>query len=154
MVRKETRSLHGQRSVEAAIIAGAPATTLAGSGASALPGLLALLGAEVVVGLSEAAIVTITIGILGLSVFSIISPIVLPEHLSVVEVENVKLILILIVDVDGRSSGDKGSNKFHFLINKKTKTKAEKSKERPNLITDHKVMKRVKVCQLIKYYLK
>lgn len=126
VVGEEARSLHGQRSAFAAIIAGAPATALAVSGASALPGGLALLGTEEVVGLGEAAVVAVTVGVLSFSVVSIGGEVVVPEHLGVVEIEHVELVLVLIRDRDGRGSGDKGSNKFHFLINKKTKTKAVK----------------------------
>lgn len=126
MVGEEARSLHGQRSTFAAIIAGAPATALAGSGASALPRHLALLGTEEVVGLGESAVVAVTVGILSISVISIGGEVVVPEHLGVVELEDVELVLVLVIDGDGRNSGDKGSNKFHFLINKKSKTKAEK----------------------------
>merc|ERR1719217_641035 len=67
--------------------AGAPSSSLAHSGASALPGLNALLGTLPVVGLGDGAVVVMR------SRFLVGSPVTLVEHLSVVEVEEVEFVL-------------------------------------------------------------
>ena len=72
----------------AAVEAGAPSSSLAKSGASALPGLNALLGTLPVVGLSDGAVVVVW------SRFLVGSPVTLVEHLGVVEVEEVELIAL------------------------------------------------------------
>ena len=80
MVRGEARSLVGKGSTFATVIAGAPATTLAKAGASALPRLGALLGTLPVVGLGDGAVLIVRVG------SSIFGPVTFPELLGVVVV--------------------------------------------------------------------
>ena len=93
--------------------AGAPSSSLAHSGASALPGLNALLGTLPVVGLGDGAVVVVR------SRFLVGSPVTLVEHLSVVEVEEVELVLT-VWDLSGVDGNEKGSNNsdssLHFSL--------------------------------------
>jgi len=73
----------------ASVETGAPSSSLAHSGASALPGLNALLGTLPVVGLGDGAVVVVW------SRFLVGSPVTLVEHLGVVEVEEVELVLTI-----------------------------------------------------------
>ena len=88
---------------------GAPSSSLAESGSSAFPGLNALLGTLPVVGLGDGAVIVMR------SRFLVGSPVSLIEHLSVVEVEEVELVLTI---WDGGNSGNEGSksNEFHFSL--------------------------------------
>ena len=92
---------------------GAPSSSLAHSGASALPGLNALLGTLPVVRFGNGAVV-----IMG-SRFLVSSPVSLVEHLGVVEVEEVELVLT-IWDLGSGDGGNKGSNNsessLHFSL--------------------------------------
>ena len=95
----------------ASIETGAPSTSLAESGTSALPGLNALLGTLPVVGLGDGAVV-----VMG-SRFLVGSPVTLVEHLSVVEIEEVELVLGIsnLGGVDGNEkSGDNSDGSLHF----------------------------------------
>ena len=94
MVREEARGLSRQRGALAAVIAGAPATTLAGAGASAFPGESALLGAVEVVRLGKSAVVALAADIGALSGSLVSGVITLPEHLGVVEFEEVELVVV------------------------------------------------------------
>mgnify|MGYP007072072604 CR=1 FL=1 len=78
MIGGEARSLVGKGSTFATVIAGAPATSLAESGTSALPRLGALLGTLPVVGLRDGAVLIVRVGL------SVLRPVVLPELLGVV----------------------------------------------------------------------
>ena len=80
MVGGETWGLVGKRSTFATVITGAPSTSFAESGTSALPGLRALLGTLPVVGLGDGAI--LIVGMTG----SVLLPVTLPEFLGVVVV--------------------------------------------------------------------
>ena len=97
----------------ASVETGAPSTSLAHSGASALPGLNALLGTLPVVGLGNGAVVVVWSGLL------VSGPVSLVEHLGVIEVEEVELVLLALDGVGGgHKSGDDGnSGDFHLLIN-------------------------------------
>ena len=80
VVRGEARSLVGQGSAFAAIIAGAPAAALAESGTTALPGLRALLGTLPVVGLGDGAVLIMRSGL------AVVTPVASPKLLGVVVV--------------------------------------------------------------------
>merc|ERR1712159_498780 len=80
VVRGEARSLVGQRSALAAVIAGAPAAALAESGTAALPRLRALLGTLPVVGLGDGAVLIVRSGL------AVVAPVAGPELLGVVVV--------------------------------------------------------------------
>ena len=69
------------------IEAGAPSASLAHSGASAFPGLNALLGTLPVVGFGNGAVVVMGSG------FFVGSPVTLVEHLGVIEIEEVEFII-------------------------------------------------------------
>ena len=69
------------------IEAGAPSTSLAHSGASAFPGLNALLGSLPVVGFSNGAVI-----VMG-SRFFVGGPVTLVEHLGVIEIEEMEFIV-------------------------------------------------------------
>ena len=84
----------------ASVETGAPSSSLAHSGASALPGLNALLGTLPVVGLGNGAVVVVWSGLL------VSGPVSLVEHLGVVEIEEVELVLITLVG--GGESDDSG----------------------------------------------
>merc|ERR1719356_1365201 len=87
----------------ASVESGAPSSSLAHSGASALPGLNALLGTLPVVRLGDGAVI-----VMG-SRFLVGSPVTLVEHLGVIEVEEVELVLT-IWDLSGGNGGNKSSN--------------------------------------------
>merc|ERR1719498_1142018 len=87
----------------ASVETGAPSSSLAESGSSALPGLNALLGTLPVVGLGDGAVVVVW------SRFLVGSPVTLVEHLSVVEIEEVELVLT-VWDLSGVDGNEKGSN--------------------------------------------
>ena len=92
---------------------GAPSSSLAHSSASALPGLNALLGTLPVVGLGDGAVVVVW------SRFLVGSPVTLVEHLSVVEIEEVELVLGIgnLGGVDGNEkSGDNSNSGLHFSL--------------------------------------
>ena len=80
MIGGEARSLVGKGSTFATVIAGAPATSLAESGTSALPGLRALLGTLPVVGFRDGAVLVSWVS------GSIFGPVSFPEFLGVVVV--------------------------------------------------------------------
>ena len=105
----ETWSLGWEWRSLASIESRAPSASFAHSGASALPGLNALLGTLPVVGLGDGAVVVMR------SRFLVGSPVTLVEHLSVVEVEEVELVLTI---WDGGNGSDEGSksNEFHFSL--------------------------------------
>ena len=89
---------------------GAPSTSLAHSGASAFPGLNALLGTLPVVGLGDGAVVVVRSGLL------VSGPVSLVEHLGVIEIEEVEFVFLSSGGGDeGDDSGD--SEQFHLLIN-------------------------------------
>ena len=85
----------------ASVESGAPSTSLAHSGASAFPGLNALLGTLPVVGLSNGAVVVMRSGLL------VSGPVSLVEHLGVIEIEEVELVLLT---SGGGSKGDDGGD--------------------------------------------
>ena len=95
----------------ASVETGAPSSSLAESGSSALPGLNALLGTLPVVGLGDGAVVVVW------SRFLVGSPVTLVEHLGVVEVEEVELITL---GIDGWDGSDEGGNNsegsLHFSL--------------------------------------
>ena len=93
----------------ASVETGAPSSSLAESGSSALPGLNALLGTLPVVGLGDGAVV-----IMG-SRFLVGGPVTLVEHLGVIEVEEVELVLTG-WDISGLE-GTEDSNGDEFHIN-------------------------------------
>jgi len=97
----------------ASVETGAPSSSLAHSGASALPGLNALLGTLPVVGLGDGAVVVVW------SRFLVGGPVTLVEHLSVVEIEEVELVLT-VWDLNGVDGNEKGSNNsdssLHFSL--------------------------------------
>ena len=72
----------------ASVESGAPSTSLAHSGASAFPGLNALLGTLPVVGLGDGAVVIMRSGLL------VSGPVSLVEHLGVIEVEEMELVTL------------------------------------------------------------
>merc|ERR1711868_356394 len=84
----DTWSLGWEWGSLATVESGAPSSSLAHSGASALPGLNALLGTLPVVGLGDGAVVVMRSGLL------VSSPVTLVEHLSVVEIEEVEFVII------------------------------------------------------------
>ena len=88
----------------------APSASLAHSGASAFPGLNALLGTLPVVGLGDGAVVVMRSGLLVSGQVSLV------EHLGVIEIEEVELVLLT---SGGGSKGDDGGDckEFHLLIN-------------------------------------
>ena len=94
----------------ASVETGAPSTSLAHSGASALPGLNALLGTLPVVGLGNGAVVVVWSGLL------VSGPVSLVEHLGVIEVEEVELVLLALDGVGGGHKGgdDGNSGDFHL----------------------------------------
>merc|ERR1719426_177616 len=101
----DTWSLGWEWGSLASVEAGAPSSSLAHSGASALPGLNALLGTLPVVGLGDGAVI-----VMG-SRFLVSSPVTLVEHLSVIEVEEVELVLTIWDSGNGSDEGSK-SNEF------------------------------------------
>ena len=84
----DTWSLGWEGSTFAAIESRAPSASLAHTGTSAFPGLNALLGTLPVVRLSDGAVVVMRSGLL------VGGPVVLVEHLSVVEFEEVELVWV------------------------------------------------------------
>ena len=84
----ETWSLGWEWGSFASVESGAPSSSLAHSGASAFPGLNALLSTLPVVRLGDGAVVIMR------SRFLVGSPVSLVEHLSVIEIEEVELILL------------------------------------------------------------
>ena len=80
VVGSESRGLVGKRSTFTAIIARAPATSLAESSTSAFPGLGALLGTLPVVRLRDGAVLVVRMG------SSVLGPVGFPEFLGVVEI--------------------------------------------------------------------
>ena len=87
------------------VITGAPSSSLAHSGASALPGLNALLGTLPVVRLGNGAVVVVWSG------FLVEVPVSLVEHLSVIEIEEVELIVgNLVLDSLGGDNQTEESN--------------------------------------------
>ena len=84
----ETWSLGWEWGSFASVETGAPSSSLAHSGASAFPGLNALLGTLPVVRLGDGAVVIMR------SRFLVGSPVSFVEHLSVIEIEEVELILL------------------------------------------------------------
>ena len=93
----KTWSLVWKWSSLATVISGAPSSSFAHSGASAFPGLNALLGTLPVVGLGNGAVVIMWSGLL------VSSPVSLIEHLGVIEIEEVELILL------GGGGGNEGN---------------------------------------------
>ena len=115
VVSGETWGLVWERSTLAAIIAGAPAASLAESGASALPGLRALLGTLPVVRLGDRAVLVVRVS------GSVTGPVALTELLG--------FVVVLSGGWDesgsetsgwweaGRNGGNEGSeNEFHNYI--------------------------------------
>ena len=99
---------HGKGSAVAAIVSGAPAASLARSGTSALPGESALLSSEPVVRLSKLAVVKV------ISSIPVVLPVALPDHLGVVEVEEVELVsVILSGDESNGSDGELHFNNYY-----------------------------------------
>ena len=97
-----------ERGSLAAVITGAPSTSLAHSGTSAFPGFGALLGTLPVVRFSNGAIVIMR------SRLFVCGPVSLVEHLGVIEVEEVELILTG-WDIGGlEGSEDSNGNEFHI----------------------------------------
>ena len=88
--------------------AGAPSSSLAHSGASAFPGLNALLGTLPVVGLGDGAVVVVWSGLL------VSGPVSLVEHLGVIEIEEVEFVFLTLGGGDGGHDGGDGS-KFSDL---------------------------------------
>ena len=84
----ETWSLGWEWGTLASVETGAPSTSLAHSGASAFPGLNALLSTLPVVRLGDGAVVVMRSRLL------VGSPVSLVEHLGVIEIEEVELILL------------------------------------------------------------
>merc|ERR1712146_145374 len=78
MVRKKARSLVRQRGALTAIVAAAPAATLAEPGTTALPRLGALLSALPVVALRDGTVLVVGVGC------AVLGPVTLPELLGVV----------------------------------------------------------------------
>ena len=86
----------------------APSTSFAHSGASAFPGLNALLGTLPVVGLGEGAVVIVwSGGLVG-------SPVTLVEHLGVVEIEEVEFVLSG-WDVGSGGGSEESDDEFHYV---------------------------------------
>ena len=109
----DTWSLGWEWGSLASVETGAPSSSLAHSGASALPGLNALLGTLPVVGLGDGAVVVMW------SRFLVGSPVALVEHLSVVEIEEVELVFAIsnLGGVDGdEKSGDNSNSSLHFSL--------------------------------------
>ena len=105
----ETWSLGWEWGSFASVESGAPSSSLAHSGASAFPGLNALLSTLPVVRLGDGAVVVMRSRLL------VSSPVSLVEHLGVIEIEEVELVLL------GGGGGNKGSEdgnwgEFHFVI--------------------------------------
>ena len=100
----ETWSLGWEWGSFATVKSRAPSSSLAHSGASAFPGLNALLGTLPVVGLGDGAVVVMRSGLL------VSGPVSLVEHLGVIEVEEVELVLVTLVGGDGggHDGGDDG----------------------------------------------
>ena len=103
----ETWSLGWEWGSFTSIESGAPSSSFAHSGASAFPGLNALLGTLPVIGLGNGAVVIMRSGLL------VSSPVSLIEHLGVIEIEEVELILL------GGGGGNKGGedgdwDEFHL----------------------------------------
>ena len=101
----ETWSLGWEWGSLATVETGAPSSSLAHSGASAFPGLSALLGTFPVVGLGDGAVVIMRSGLL------VSGPVSLVEHLGVIEIEEVELVIIEGSGGSGHKGGD--SNEFH-----------------------------------------
>jgi len=91
---------------------GAPSSSLAHSGASALPGLNALLSTLPVVGFGDGAVVVMGSG------FLVSGPVSLVEHLGVIEVEEVELVIISLSGGGGghKSGNDGNSGEFHLFL--------------------------------------
>jgi len=103
----ETWSLGWEWGSFASIESGAPSSSFAHSGASAFPGLNALLGTLPVVGLGNGAVVIMWSGLL------VSSPVSLIEHLGVIEIEEVELILLS--GGGGNKGGEDGDwGEFHL----------------------------------------
>ena len=102
----ETWSLGWEWGFFASIESGAPSSSLAHSGASAFPGLNALLSTLPVVGLGDGAVVVMRSRLL------VGSPVSLVEHLGVIEIEEVELVLL---GRGGSNEGKKNGGEFHFV---------------------------------------
>ena len=105
----ETWSLSWEWRSLTSVESGAPSSSLAHSGASAFPGLNALLSTLPVVRLGNGAVVVMRSRLL------VGSPVSLVEHLGVIEIEEVELVLL------GGGGGNKGGEdgnwgEFHFVI--------------------------------------
>ena len=109
-------SLVWERSAFASVIAGAPSTSLAGSGTSALPGLSALLGTLPVVRLRDGAVLVIWVS------GSILGPVSLPEFLSVIVVFSVSWDISVTKSNGWWGTGGNTGNQcseyleFHYLL--------------------------------------
>ena len=90
----------------ASVESGAPSSSLAHSGASAFPGLNALLGTLPVVGLGDGAVVVVGAGLL------VGGPVTLVEHLGVVKVEEVELVSIILLG-GGKADGSNCNSELH-----------------------------------------
>ena len=102
----ETWSLGWEWGSFASVESGAPSSSLAHSGASAFPGLNALLSTLPVVRLGDGAVVVMR------SRFFVGGPVTLVEHLGVIEVEEVELVLL---GRGGSNEGKKNGGEFHFV---------------------------------------
>merc|ERR1719263_1005391 len=102
----ETWSLGWEWGSFASVESGAPSTSLAHSGASAFPGLNALLSTLPVVGLGDGAVVVMR------SRFFVGGPVTLVEHLGVIEIEEVELVLL---GRGGSNKGKENGGEFHFV---------------------------------------
>merc|ERR1719263_1251278 len=102
----ETWSLGWEWGSLASIESGAPSSSLAHSGASAFPGLNALLSSLPVVGLGDGAVVIMW------SRFLVGGSVTLVEHLGVIEVEEVEFVLL---GRGGSNKGKENGGEFHFV---------------------------------------
>ena len=96
MVWEESWGLHWEWSLNACVPSGAKASSLAGSGTSALPREFALLGAVEVVGLSELAVVIWETQGLTLSHLSVGLEVIFVQHLGVIKFKESKSLLSLL----------------------------------------------------------
>jgi len=128
VVVRKAGGLVGEGGSFAAVVSGAPSASLAESGASALPGLRALLGSLPVVGLGDGAVLVVGVG------SSIGFPVGLPQGFAVIVsftssrddgvseadgrcggIDFNKLLMVVFGTDEGDKHGDSGE--FHVIIN-------------------------------------
>ena len=133
MIRGESWGLVWEWGALASVVSGAPSASLAKSGASALPGLRALLGTLPVVGLRDTAVLVVGVS------SSILGPVAAPELLGVVVVLSGGWD-IGVAEADGwwcagSNGGEESSNyeEIYLILNKRGASHAHATAHPPHI---------------------